>query len=147
MNTPKTAAPEWAQSQASPHLTMNEANRRIEAGAGHFRVVDQNLTAPPGSCADGAQYIVATSPTGAWAGRPGDIAISVGTDAANGWYIIDAEEGMLAWVQDEDKLYRCTAGSSPATWTEYTASPGSIALADLSDVTTDGVAEDRKSVV
>lgn len=135
MTTPKVSAPEWASGQASPDATMNEMGRRIEAGAGFYIVVDKDLTTPPGSCADGATYIVAGG-GGAWAGHIGDLAISVGVDAVSGWYFRDPEEGVFAWVQDEDVLYRATTATSPATWTTYSASPGSIALDDLSDVDT-----------
>lgn len=121
MTTPKVGAPELSTSQASKEATVNEQIRRVEAGASLYLVIDKDLTTPPGSCADGAQYIVAGG-GGAWAGHIGDIAIAVGTNASNGWYFRDPEEGVFAWVQDEDLLYRCTTGTSPATWTEYVPS-------------------------
>lgn len=134
MTTPKTGSPEWAGSQATPHTTVNEALRRIEAGAGLYLVVDKDLTTPPGSCADGATYIVAGGGA-AWAGHIGDLAIAVGVNAANGWYFRDPEEGVFAWVQDENALYYATTATSPAAWTLYSLA-GSLALNDLSDVET-----------
>jgi|GEM_PF-4663637 len=133
MTTPN-GSPELSSSQASKELYVNEMVRRTERGASFYPVVDKDLTSPPGSCADGAVYIIAGSPSGAWAGRPGDIAVAVGPNASNGWYIRDAEEGIFVWVQDEDVLYRCSAGSSPSTWTAYTATPGAINLNELADV-------------
>lgn len=118
MTTPKTGSPEWAGSQATPHTTVNEALRRIEGGARLFPVVDKDLTTPPGACVDGACYIVAGG-GGAWAGHIGDIAQAVGANAANGWYFQDPEDGVFAWVQDEGLLYRCTTGTSPASWSPF----------------------------
>lgn len=140
MTIPQTGGPEWASGQATPWVTVNEQARRVAGLARFAIVVDQDLNSPPGSCADGATYIIGPSPTGLWAGRPGDIAMAVGVDASNGWYFIDVEEGVFAWVQDESALYRVNASSSPSTWTPYNPG-GAIALADLSDVTTDGVAD------
>lgn len=131
MTTPKTGAPEWTASQASPNTTVNEQARRIESGAGFYQVVDKDLTTPPGSCADGATYIVAGG-GGAWVGHIGDIAIAVGVDAGSGWYFRDQEEGLFAWVQDEDTLYRCTTSSSPGTWTAFNS--GATTLDGLTDV-------------
>jgi hypothetical protein len=137
MTTPKTSSPEWAASQASPDVTVNEALRRVESGSGHFRVEDRNLTAPPGSCADGATYIISgPSPTGAWASEDGNIAIAVGTNAANGWYIIDAEDGMTAWVKDENLRVRFDNTTSPSSWITDTSGGAVSALDDLTDVDT-----------
>jgi hypothetical protein len=136
MTTPKTASPELVESQADKEEDHNEAIRRVEAGAGHYLVVDKDLTAPPGSCADGAQYIVASPATGDWAGHEGDIAIASGTNASNGWYFREPEEGVFAWVQDETPpLHYWDVSTSPGTWQDYaTGVVGSLALDDLSDV-------------
>jgi hypothetical protein len=119
MTTPKTAAPELVESQADKEETVNEAVRRVEAGAGLFRVEDNDATAPPGSCVDGAQYIPAATATGAWAGKEKNIAIAVGTNAANGWYFIAPEEGMRAWVKDENAEFSYDGSA----WVAYTAPP------------------------
>jgi hypothetical protein len=133
MTTPKVSAPELATAQASKEATANEAFRRLEAGSGLFRVEDNDATAPPGSCADGAQYIPAATATGAWAGKEGYIAIAVGANAANGWYFIAPEEGMRAWIKDENAEFAYDG----AAWTAYTVGSGSGALLaanNLSDV-------------
>lgn len=141
MTTPN-GSPELSTSQASKEVTVNEQVRRTEAGANFYVVVDKDLTAPPGSCADGATYIVGSSPSGAWAGHQGDIAIAVGTNAVNAWYFREQAEGLFAWVQDENLLYYISVGSSPPTWVAYsTALVGSLALNDLSDVDTAGAAD------
>lgn len=143
MTTPKTASPELVESQADKEETVNEAVRRVEAGASLYPVVDKDLTAPPGSCADGACYIVASPATGDWAGHEGEIAIAVGTNASNGWYFRIPEEGVFAWVQDETPpLHYWDNSSSPGSWQDYAAGVvGSLALNDLTDVDTTGVAD------
>lgn len=140
--TPKTASPELVESQADKEEGHNEGLRRIESGAGHFRVEDRNLTAPPGSCADGATYIISgPSPTGAWANEDGNLAIAVGVNASNGWYIIDAEDGMTAWIKDESLKLRFDNATSPSTWILDNSAVGTLALDDLSDVDTTGVGD------
>lgn len=63
-------------------------------------VADRDLTAPPGSPAEGARYIVGASATGAWSGHDNDIAIYDG----GAWRFDDPQEGWLVWVSDEDRL-------------------------------------------
>lgn len=133
MTTPN-GSPELSTSQASKEATVNEQIRRTERGANFYVVVDNDLTSPPGSCADGATYIVGAAPTGAWAGHEGDIAIAVGANASSGWYFREQEEGLFAWVQDEDALFYLSVASSPPAWSTFSASPGSIDLDDLADV-------------
>ena len=64
-------------------------------------VLDKDLTAPPGSPAEGARYIVGPAATGAWAGQTGKVA--AWQDGA--WAFYAPREGWLAWVADEDVLY------------------------------------------
>jgi hypothetical protein len=59
--------------QAQKHVTHNEAIRALDAIV-QLAVLDRDLAAPSGSPAEGDRYIVADAPTGAWAGRAGDIA-------------------------------------------------------------------------
>ena len=117
MTTPR-GAPELASAQALPETTVNEQIRRTESGAGHFLVADNDLTAPPGSCSDGASYIIAATATGAWAGKEGQIATAVGTNAASGWYYHAPIEGYFAWIQDENVLHYYDG----AAWALFTAS-------------------------
>ena len=128
MTTPISSSPDWAAAQASPWLTVNEMARRVEAGARKFIIADRDLTAPPGSCADGACYLIAATATGAWATHDGQLAISVGVNAASGWYFLTvAVEGVEIWVQDENLLIRYDG----AAWVD--ASPV-VSLDDLDDV-------------
>lgn len=106
MTTPR-GAPELTASQAVPESTVNEQILRTEGGANRFTVADR-VTAPPGTCADGAQYIIIATATGAFAGKENQIAQAVGTNAASGWYYRTPgtlDEGLAAYVQDEDTEY------------------------------------------
>lgn len=119
--TPRMGATDWAAAQASPWTAHNEALRRLEAGAGRFMIADR-VTGPPGSCADGASYIIIATATGAFTGKEGQIATAVGANAASGWLYLTLgtlHEGAVAYVQDEDIDYRwggaawAAAGSIP----------------------------------
>lgn len=60
-------------------------------------VLDRDLTAPPANPATRDAYIVAASPTGAWAGQAGKVAVWNGT----AWAFITARNGRLAVIADE----------------------------------------------
>ena len=98
--TPNLALPLIAAAQAQKHVTHNEALRALDAIV-QLTVLDKDLSAPPGSPAEGARYIVGPSPTGAWAGQTDRIA--AWQDGA--WAFHAPHEGWLAWVADEDRLY------------------------------------------
>lgn len=83
-------------------------------------VLDKDLATPPGSPANGDAYIVAASPTGAWAGQAGKIAVwstEIATADTNSkvpaWEFYTPREGWLAYVADEDAPYRFDG----AAWT------------------------------
>lgn len=88
---------------------MNAALRLMDALI-NCRVVDKDLTAPPGSPANGSVYIVNTPPTGAWAGYVGRLAIyraaNSGEGVSAGWIMIDPKPGFRAYVIDEKRYYR-----------------------------------------
>jgi hypothetical protein len=98
--TPNLSLPYIAAAQAQKHVTHNEALRALDAVV-QLMVLDKDLAAPPASPAEGARYIVAPSPAGAWAGQAGRIA--AWQDGA--WAFYTPREGWLAWAADEDALY------------------------------------------
>jgi uncharacterized protein DUF2793 len=117
--TPNLSLAYIAAAQAQKHVTHNEALRALDAIV-QLMVLDKDLAAPPVSPADGARYIVAPSPTGAWSGQAGKIA--AWQDGV--WAFYTPREGWLAWVGDEDALYIW----SGAAWTAFAAgSLGEIA--------------------
>lgn len=103
MNLPRTGVAEWAGPQASPWDTVNLVLRLLDAGACRFLIEDRDLTAPPGSCADGACYLVAATATGAWASKDGKLAVAIGANASNGWqFMTVAIEGVRLYIRDEN---------------------------------------------
>lgn len=105
MTTPRLALPEIVESQAGKFLTHNEALRVLDALV-QLTVEDRDLTAPPGSPADGECWIVGATATGAWEGHDGEIAQRY----AGAWYFIAPFEGVRAWVADEQMLVVYTGG-------------------------------------
>lgn len=102
MTTPIYSLADWAAAQASPWNGQN-SNARIVEALIRGSISDRDLAAPPGSCADGAAYLVAGSATGAWVGKSGQLAIAVGANAASGWlFAAVAKEGFQLWVDDEN---------------------------------------------
>lgn len=85
--------------QAQKEITANTAFTRLDAIL-NTGAIDKDLATPPGSPAEGDVYIVAASPTGAWAGQAKSIAYF---DQV--WKFIVPNEGLTLWVRDEDKLY------------------------------------------
>ncbi len=100
--SPNLSLPYLYAAQAQKHVTLNEALRRLDALV-QITVLDRDLATPPATPANGARYIVAASPTGAWTGQAGSIA-AFQDDA---WILIAPREGWLAWVADEDTLVVC----------------------------------------
>jgi hypothetical protein len=97
--------------QAQKHVTHNEALRALDAIV-QLAVKDRDLATPPGSPAEGDRYIVAASPTGAWAGRAADIAVF--QDGA--WDFHAPLEGWRSWVEDENTLLAFDGSA----WTDIT---------------------------
>jgi len=97
--SPRLGLPELAAGQAVPETTVNEENRYLEQGASYFIAKDRDLTAPPGSPADGDCYIVAASPTGAWSGKAKSLAFYLNT----AWAFVTPIEGTLFPKQIENE--------------------------------------------
>lgn len=97
--------------QAQKHVTHNEAIRALDAIV-MLSVKDRDLATPPGSPANGDRYIVASSPTGAWAGQAGKIA--AWQDGA--WAFYTAKTGWRIWIEDEAVLviFNGTAYAGPS---------------------------------
>ena len=73
-NTVSLGLPLLVAEQAQKHVTHNEALRALDALV-QLSVKDRDLASPPDLPADGDRYIVASSPTGVWAGHAADIAV------------------------------------------------------------------------
>jgi hypothetical protein len=101
MPTPNLGLPYIVQGQAQKEVTHNEALNLLDAVV-QLAVLDRDLAAPPGSPAQGARYLVAASPTGAWAGHADHIAVFLD----GGWLFFAPGTGWLAWVVDEAAFLR-----------------------------------------
>jgi len=109
MPTPRFGLPYIAQGQAQKEVTHNDALNQLDALIDLY-LLDRDLAAPPGSPADGDTYLVAASPTGAWAGHAGEIAFCL--DGA--WRFYPGEKGLLAYLADELRLLIFTG----SVWTD-----------------------------
>lgn len=109
MTTPNLDLPEWEQNQEQPYVTVDMALRVLDCLV-QLRVLDRNLTAPPGSPADGDCYIPASPATGDWALHENDVAMYIGT----AWEFRAPRDGWKAWVVDEGIDVRWTLDSPPA---------------------------------
>lgn len=104
-DTPHLALPYIEAAQAQKHVTHNDALDRLDVFA-QLAVESRTLTAPPGSPADGACYIVAAGATGAWSGWDLDLAAFVG----GAWLRLTRKSGMKAWVKAERLTVTCEDG-------------------------------------
>lgn len=116
--------PQLSQGQATPETTFNEAFVLVQALLNGVESRGDNF--PPASPAaqDGDAYIVGSSPTGAWVGRPNCIAVYWG----GSWRFIPGndssgspitmgtrQEGMRVYVRDENQQYIWTG----AAWVAF----------------------------
>lgn len=108
MTTPKLQMPELVVGQAGKELTHNQALAVLDQLA-QAVVVDKDLTAPPGSPANGSMYIVAAGATGSWVGQSGKLAYWLTTVAA--WTFITPADGWSVWVTDEAVRYERKDGA------------------------------------
>ena len=126
MTTPNLSLPELIQNQTQPHVPVNAALRIIDALV-QGRVLDIDLTAPPGSPANGDAYIPASPATGDWAGHEDDIAYYNA-----GWQFVTPKAGWRVFVDDEGVFYAYGLGSPP-TWEtgELTINDAIVAITAL----------------
>jgi Protein of unknown function (DUF2793) len=84
---------------AQREVVHNAAIRALDALV-QLAVLDRDLATPPGSPSDGQRWIVAASPTGAWAGHAKHVA--AWQDGA--WHFYVPQVGWFAYVVDEGWL-------------------------------------------
>lgn len=87
-----------AANQTLANATFAQLNQLVQPA-----VLDKDLNTPPASPADEALYIVGPSPTGAWAGKAGQLAYWLNTTSA--WQFITPQNGFVVKVLDENKRY------------------------------------------
>jgi hypothetical protein len=92
----------------SPELAINQ--NTLVNYIMHKGIEDRDLTAPPGSPADGDAYIPAATATGEWAGHEDDIAYWF--DEIGVWKFLIPDEGITIRVNDEGARVEFLGGSS-----------------------------------
>jgi hypothetical protein len=117
--TPRLKLPFMAEGQLKKHVTFNEALGLLDALV-QLAVLERDLTAPPASPAEGQGWIVAASPTGAWSGHAGDLALW----QEGAWLFLAPEVGWVALVIDEGRLVYWTGDA-------WAAIAGAAALQNL----------------
>jgi hypothetical protein len=125
--------PYIAASQAQKHVTHNEAMTLLDTLV-QLSVLDKDLTAPPGSPAEGDCYIVATSATGAWTGWDNRIVRFIDGEWRSYLPGAGSGEGWLAYVQDEAALYIFNGSA----WAAYGGGGGGVSDGDKGDITVSG---------
>lgn len=90
----------------SGQIITDAERQKLESLEDHLLgvVLDKDLATPPASPASGARYIVAASPTGAWAGQANNVAEWDGSS----WTFITPQNGDFAYVSDESSYYTFT---------------------------------------
>lgn len=99
----------WASGDDGWGSDMNTNLELLMWLATHPRILDRDLTAPPGSPTVGDAYIPAATATGDWAGHEDDIAIywQNPTDASAEWKFVSmtaGTEGVILYIADEDVI-------------------------------------------
>lgn len=97
----------WSLGESGWGADMNANLLRIGRFGFHLSVKDRDLTAPPGTPTAGDMYIIAATPTGAWAGHAAEVAIWDGA----AWVFGVPRTGWLAYIEDEQKLSIFRAGA------------------------------------
>lgn len=95
----RLALPYLLPSQAQKHVTHNEALERLDLLV-QLAVEGLAAEAPPPAPEEGEVWALAPSPTGAWSGHGGDIAIWTAgawffATPQEGWHIVDKSDGSL----------------------------------------------------
>jgi len=102
----------WDYGENGWNAGMDANLLRIGRFGFHLSVKDRNLTAPPTTPTIGDTYIVAASPTGAWAGHTNEVAVWSGS----AWVFGTPRIGWVAYIEDEEVLsvYKANGWSTGA---------------------------------
>ena len=97
----------WAYGENGWHTGMDANLLKLGRFGVHLSVKDRDLATPPASPTAGDTYIIAASPTGAWASRATQLALWTGT----AWVFATPRTGWIAHIEDEMKLCAFRAGA------------------------------------
>lgn len=86
--------------QAHKHITVNESLALLDILV-QLSVESKNLTAPPSELIEGTAYIIASSASGTWENKAGQIAV-----VQNGaWVFVEPKAGFSAWNKTDNLHY------------------------------------------
>ncbi|MCO5159995.1 MAG: DUF2793 domain-containing protein [Mesorhizobium sp.] len=97
--TPTLKMPYIMPSQAQKHVTHNQSLEILDAVV-QLAVLSRSVSDPPAVPQEGDRYVVGATPTGAWSGHAGKIAVA----RPGGWAIVPPLAGWMAWIGDEEEL-------------------------------------------
>lgn len=126
MATPNIGLPEMPAGTFQPSVPFNEAMQIIDALLP--LMVEAELNTPPTTVAGdaGKRWAVGSSPTGAWVGHSGDIALCVG---ANLWDFIEPLTGIELYNKSADEYFYYDGSS-------WQPRVGSLAAANIASFST-----------
>lgn len=90
----------WALGEGNWNTGMDANLLKLARVGVHLSVKDRDLATPPASPVAGDTYIVATSGTGAWAAKDGQVAVWSGS----AWVFYAPRLGWVTYIEDEEKL-------------------------------------------
>lgn len=99
--TGRLLLPYILQSQSQKEVTHNDALNILDVLL-QAVVQDVGLNTPPGSPTVGQCWVVGGSPTGAWAGKAGQIAQAVD---GGGWFFVVPFKRLRLWNETADEYY------------------------------------------
>lgn len=109
--------PLMSAAQSQKHLTHNDAILKLDTLV-QLAVLSTNLTAPPGSPAEGSRYIIGSGATGAWTGKDLNV-----TSYLNGvWVFFPPRAGWLAYNEADAALLVWTG----VAWLDFAAAAGLV---------------------
>lgn len=123
-NTTNLGLPLMAAAQSQKHITHNDAILSLDAVV-QLSVKDTTLTAPPGSPAEGDRYLIASSPTGAWAGK--DLNITYYTSGA--WVFLVPRLGWMCWDEPNGVMLVWTGSS----WEDLLTAAGAVSTTTINN--------------
>lgn len=98
-SSPKLGLPYIQPAQAQKHVTHNEAIEVLDAIT-QLVVSQFDATSPPALPVEGDTFALGSTPSGAWASNPNEIAFFSG----GGWLFLPPIPGWRAWGQSEEEL-------------------------------------------
>lgn len=128
MNSPNAGIPYVPENTLNPAAGLNEAIDVLDVLT-QTAVIAMDMTAPPGTSADGDLYVVGSPATGVWTGKENFVARFV----LDGHFWKFYEPGVqVHYLLDHDsgEFFKWDETVSPAVWAQLTLSDATISVED-----------------